>query len=164
MPKNTVHGATLRERVLDNLAREGGICSDSGQATRALAQRLRLPDRQISTVSSTLTALVRDGAVEREANGRRTFSLRLSDPAPNGHKPKAVVGNRQAMLAEVLVALEEFDALTEENENLQKELGKAEQTIEAQQLQIAALERQVTAAQTTSKLVNEFLTKVSKIS
>jgi hypothetical protein len=158
----------VRERIRTNLAKRKNqeLRDGDGFATAKLAKQIRvLP----ATVGLTLRRMQDDGEIERVIEGKRTYAIRLADqqpaPTPNGQGPSTVVNaKRQKQLEAVMTALEEHAGLVEENANLQKELGKAEEKIEAQSLQIAALTRQVESAKETTKLLAEIQERLRKIS
>lgn len=158
--------ATLRDQIRANLSRRKNleIREVEGFVTSKLAHQLKVEPASLSVALRRMEA---DGEIEREVEAKRTYAIRLVPEAPAA-APAATNGHRkskasQDALQHILTALEEHADLVEENAGLQKELGKAEEKIEAQSLQIAALTRQVEAAKGTSKKLEEIQEMLRKI-
>ena len=161
--------ATVAELISANLSKRKGwqITDKDGLATAKLARAIKAAP---SAVAVTLRRMESDGLLSREIESKRTYAIRLVKPlapALNGSNGQAAVNpkdqKRQRQIDAVVETLQEHAALLEENANLQKELGKAEEKIEAQSLQIAALTRQVEGTKETAKLIAEIQEKLRKI-
>lgn len=160
---------TIRDQIRANLSRrkDKEIRESEGFVTSKLAHQLKV---EPATLSVALRRMEADGEIKRDVQGKRTYAISLIDapadpveaqPAPsNGHGPSE---HRTMLLEAVRAALEDHAGLVEENADLQKELGKAEEKIEAQSLQIAALTRQVEASRETTKRLEEIQELLRKI-
>jgi DNA-binding MarR family transcriptional regulator len=159
--------ATLRDQIRANLSRRKTweIREAEGFVTSKLAHQLKVEPASLAVALRRMEA---DGEIQRDVQGKRTYAIRLLDlgvegtppAASNGHRPAS---ERQSIIDTVVSVLDEHTALVEENADLHKELGKAEEKIEAQSLQIAALTRQVEAAKGTSKKLEEIQEMLRKI-
>lgn len=158
--------ATVREKVEEYLGRLNSheVADTDGRATAKLAARVKVP---VTALYPALKRMEHDGQIYRNTHGKRTYAIRLKnvdlepDPAPPANGNGAVVRSPklQEQLDAVATALEEHGGLLEENERLQKELGKAERTIEAQSLEIAALKRTVS----TERILKQIQEKLAEL-
>lgn len=142
--------ATTREKIRTNLARRKNqtLIDPEGGAGSRLAGVLGL---DAGGVNSALRRMEQDGEIERHVEGRRTYSIKLltsedaltpsaSAPIPPAHANGAVVTADEIQVIEKILL--DRKVMADEIESLKKKLAKAEDTIAAQQLDIAALKRQ----------------------
>lgn len=164
-------GMATRDDIETNLGkrRNKEIKDSKGGAGTKLARAI---GGNAGRVNQVLREMEAEGRIFRDVVGRRTYLIRLVEPTAvptppaytNGAvaRPKASKKRLEA-IDEVLAALSDYPDLLEENKRLEKELAAAEQTIEAQQLQIAALGRQIHDARGKTDVIAEIEKKLAEL-
>jgi DNA-binding transcriptional regulator GbsR (MarR family) len=147
---------TIRDDILAYLGKHGSVESQTGNATSELAAAV---GASVGGVSAMLRELEGEGAVAREVEGRRTYwiSLKTDEPAANGHQPAPEASEKAGDIDYGILALEllqQAAAAVTDSKRLTEELVAARQTaklaeaaLQASQLEVAALTRQLSDVQ-----------------
>lgn len=154
MAKNTL---PLRERILIEL-KNGEVTSPDGHATADLTDLLKLGVSQAASVSTVLRQMEKAGQVVREVENKRTYRIALAQPpSPNGHQAAPEAPQRpddidydnvaRRVLLQALEAMGEVNELKEKLAAEKKIAKSAERALQAAQLEVAALTRQLSSLQ-----------------
>ena len=73
--------AGTRDRILSRLRAAGEITDPGGLASAALAKAVDYPGSS-AAFAQLLSGIERDGLIEREVRGKRTYRIRLAEPGP----------------------------------------------------------------------------------
>lgn len=163
----------MRELVEANLRKRKNheIRDENGGATALLADTLKV---NAGSLAATLRLMEQDGIIYRDVSvkQKRTYVIGLAneddDPTPPANGKEAVVSSKGVdFLAQLERALQMgedlVDGLLAENKRLQQDLAAARQEIEAQQLQIAALGRQILDARPSAALISDIEKKLAEL-
>lgn len=155
--------ATLREQISQYLQTHE-VVSDEGRATAKLAKALKLSGTALTSVSSVLRSMERDGEVKREIDGKRTYSIKwIATPSSNGQEPAPAAPTASegedyvklglGVLQAASRALTEVEELRATIKAQKDELEAVRGQLQAKELACAALERQVAEAKVTADRV-----------
>ncbi len=87
-----------RQDIVDFLSANGSISDPHGRATAALKRAVGYGGND-SAFIQLVSAMARDGEIERVVRGRRTYELRLPSPAPGSVSPAPVPASAPALAA-----------------------------------------------------------------
>ena len=87
-----------RQDIVDFLSANGSISDPHGRATAALKRAVGYGGND-SAFTQLVSAMARDGEIDRVVRGRRTYELRLPIPAPGSVSPAPVPASAPALAA-----------------------------------------------------------------